>query len=76
MSFNIKLKDQKFRETPLLVNPNDKIGDLKSKVGAHKDDVWKFDGDTLKNDKTLDFYGIEKDDVINTNPKHPGGVDI
>lgn len=73
-SFNIKLKNQRHKETIITVSPNDTIGQLKAKVGADPDDIWKLDGEALKNDKTISFYNIEKDDVIGTNPKHPGGI--
>lgn len=71
-SFNIKIKDQKGKEKILRVNSSDTIGQAKANSGLSQYN-WKYNGEKLKDDKTIEFYGIEEDDVILLSTPSPGG---
>ena len=42
-------------------------------ISGYNGYVWKFNGEVLKDDKTLSYYGIEDDDVICSNRHYEGG---
>ncbi len=74
-SFNIKLKNPKGKEKILKVNSNDKISDTKANAG-YTGYIFKFNGEVLKDDKTIEYYGIEEDDVIILNTPQVGGISL
>ena len=71
-SFNIKIKNPKGKEKIISVKSTDSIGNAKSYAG-YVGYIWKFNGEVLKDEKTIEYYGIEEDDVIILNSPQPGG---
>ena len=51
------------KKLPLILNTNMTIAEAKEEAGEN-DVKWKFDGEILKNDKTLSYYNIKDDDII------------
>lgn len=60
------------RKTRLTVSKKEKIKEGKRLFGQG-DPQWKYDGETLNNEKTFEDYGIENDDVITSNERSRGG---
>ena len=56
----------------LQVNSKDTIHEVKRKLGQYNC-ILKFDGEILKNDKTIEYYNIEDGDTIVFNNQHQGG---
>jgi hypothetical protein len=75
MNFNIKIKNPRGKEKILNVNSNDQISAAKSKAG-YTGYIFKFNGEVLKDDKTIEYYGIEEDDVIILNTPQIGGMNL
>lgn len=71
-TFNVKIKNPKGKEKTLRVNSTDSISSAKLNAGL-SGHIWKFNGETLKDDKTIEYYGLEEDDVIISNVPAPGG---
>lgn len=71
-SFGIKIKNPKGKEKTIYVKSNDSIGNAKSNAG-YVGYIWKFNGEVLKDEKTIEYYGIEEEDVIILNSPQPGG---
>ena len=71
-SFNIKIKDAKGKVKLVRVNSNDLIRSVKANSSCNGY-IWKFNGEVLKDDKTIEYYGIEEDDTIISNIPQPGG---
>ena len=74
-NFNIKVKTPKGKEKIVNVSSTDTIGSAKSKSGF-SGYIWKFDGEILKDDKTMEYYGLEEDDTIINNTPQPGGINF
>ena len=74
-SFNIKIKNPKGREKILKVNSNDTISTAKANAG-YAGYIFKFNGEVLKDDKTIEYYGIEEDDVIILHTPQIGGISL
>ena len=70
---NIKIKNERHQETKIFVNNNDKIGDLKARLGFDPRDRWRFEGEVLKNENTIGYYGFDEGDTITTSKYVPGG---
>ncbi len=75
MDINIKLSNLKGNIVNLTVKKTDKVGDAKRAAKHTPIDtyIWKCVGEVLKDEETLESYGIENDDVINVSKKHSGG---
>jgi hypothetical protein len=71
-SFNIKIKDAKGKVKLVRVNSDNLIGSVKANSSCNGY-IWKFNGEVLKDDKTIEYYGIEEDDTIISNIPQPGG---
>lgn len=71
---NIKIKNERHHETKISVNYSDKIGDLKTSLNYDLKDRWRFEGEVLNNNKTIENYGIEEGDTITTSKYVPGGA--
>ena len=71
-NYNIKIKNPQGREKRVLVSSNDTIIKAKQTHG-YSGQIWKFNGEVLKDEKTIEYYGIEEDDVIISNIPAPGG---
>lgn len=71
-SIKIKVKTPKGKEKVVIVNSTDTIGTAKIKSG-YSGYIWKFDGEILKDDKTIEYYQLEEDDTIIINTPQPGG---
>ena len=54
------------------VKKNDTIREVKIKAGFISSQ-FKYDGELLQDDKTIEYYGIEEDDVIASNARSIGG---
>ena len=74
-SFNIKIKNPRGKEKILRVNSNDTINTVKVNAG-YNGYIFKFNGEVLKDDKTIEYYGIEEDDVIILNTPQIGGISL
>ena len=68
----IKVKNPSGKEKTLVVSPSDLISKAKINAGL-QGFIWKFNGEVLKDEKTIDYYGIEDDDTIVSNVPVPGG---
>jgi hypothetical protein len=68
----IKIKNPTGKEKSLIVNSSDLISKAKINAGL-QGYIWKFNGEVLKDEKTIDYYGIEDDDTIISNIPVPGG---
>jgi hypothetical protein len=68
----IKIKNPSGKEKNLIVNPSDLISKAKINAGL-QGYIWKFNGEVLKDEKTIDYYRIEDDDTIISNIPVPGG---
>lgn len=68
----LKIKNPTGREKILYVNSSDSISRAKINAGL-QGFIWKFNGEVLKDDKTIEYYGLETDDVIISNVPVPGG---
>ena len=68
----IKFKDTKGKERTIGVKFTDLISSAKEKVGD-KGFVWKYNGEILKDDKTIEYYGFENEDVIVKGERVIGG---
>ena len=71
-SFNIKIKDAKGKVKLVRVNSDNLIGSVKANSSCNGY-IWKFNGEVLKDDKTIEYYGIEEDDTIISNIPQIGG---
>lgn len=60
------------RKTKLKVDTSDTISRGKTLYGQG-DPQWKYDGETLNNNKKFSDYGIEDEDVIASNERSRGG---
>ncbi len=63
MSVRITVLNNTRKKLPLILNTNMTIAEAKEEAGEN-DAIWKFDGEILKNDKTLSYYNIKDDDII------------
>jgi len=70
--FNIKIKDAKGKVKLVRVNSDNLIGSVKANSSCNGY-IWKFNGEVLKDDKTIEYYGIEEDDTIISNIPQIGG---
>jgi hypothetical protein len=68
----IKIKNPTGKEKSLIVNSSDLISKAKINAGL-QGYIWKFNGEVLKDEKTIDYYRIEDDDTIISNIPVPGG---
>ena len=73
MSVNIFFMDRRGNKIPKTICLSEKIGKVKADF-KESDNLWRFDGELLKDERTFISYNIEKDDVINTNNIHFGGI--
>jgi hypothetical protein len=75
MSFNIKISDGKGNIKNLSVTKTDTISSAKIAAGytPTTNYKWKTDGQVLKDEKTIEFYDIEKDDLIVVSKNQVGG---
>ena len=67
----IYIKDLRGRSTKIKIDTKDTIRDLKKKYGHPY--ILKFDGEVLKDNKTLEYYEIKDGDKIISNIHHQGG---
>jgi hypothetical protein len=70
---NIQIINMTGKGTSLSVHKTDKIIDAKIKSGQGDKTQWKFNAQVLKNDRTIESYEIEDDDVIISNYRSKGG---
>jgi hypothetical protein len=63
------------RKTRITVDSSDTISRGKTLYGQG-DPQWKYDGETLNNNKKFSDYDIETDDVITSNERSRGGKKI
>ncbi len=68
----IKLSNSKGREKIFEVNENMTIEEAKKMIGQ-ANNLWKYGGKVLKDDKTFSDYDIEEDDVIISSANNVGG---
>jgi hypothetical protein len=68
----IKIKNPTGKEKSLIVNSSDLISKAKINAGL-QGYIWKFNGEVLKDEKTIDYYRIEDDDTIISNIPVVGG---
>ena len=73
-TFFVKIQNPNGKGKSLKVNTSDKISTAKINAGQ-VGYVWKFNGEVIKDDKTIEYYGIEEDDCIISNTPAPGGED-
>jgi hypothetical protein len=75
MSFNIKISNGKGNIQNLSVKKTDTISNAKIAAGytPTTNYKWKSDGQVLKDEKTIDFYNIEEDDLIVVSRNQIGG---
>lgn len=71
-NIKLKIKNPTGKEKILYVNSTDLISRAKINAGL-PGYIWKFNGEVLKDDKTIEYYGLETDDVIVSNVPVPGG---
>ena len=75
MSFNIKISNGKGKIQNLSVKKTDTISIAKTAAGytPNTNYKWKFDGQVLKDEKTIESYDIEEDDIILVSNNQIGG---
>ena len=68
----IKIKDLKEKVREFTVKSTDTIKIVKEKAGdvGYK---WTFNGENLKEDKTIEYYGFDDDDIILKGERVIGG---
>ena len=75
MSFNIKISNGKGKIQNLSVKKTDTISIAKTAAGytPTANYKWKCDGQVLKDEKTIESYDIEEDDIILVSNNQIGG---
>lgn len=68
----VKIIDGRGEEKRIRIDTNKTIRDLKQKYGDTEINL-KFNGEILKDDKTIEYYEIEEDDCIMSNKRAVGG---
>ena len=68
----IFIQDIKGIKVEINVNSNDTIYEVKKKYGDHYV-MLKYNGEILNNNKTIEYYGIEEEDIIIANQRVLGG---
>lgn len=82
MSSNITIyiKNLEDKKIPLEINLTDTIkrgkDKYKTKTTYSNNLQWKFNAKVLNDTKTFDFYGIEDDDIIISNDRNEGGINL
>ena len=79
-SFNIKIRNLKSEETEITVNLTDTIYMVKEKyikaVGISLSVQLKYGGKTLNDNKTIQELDIEKGDLLTSNERSLGGINL
>lgn len=79
-SFNIKIRNLKSEETEITVNLTDTIYMVKEKyikaVGKSLSVQLKYGGKTLNDNKTIQELDIEKGDLLTSNERSLGGINL
>ena len=75
MSVKIIITDPKGKDKIIKVDPSDTIEACKKTAGLEpKQWRWTFNGDILKDDKTVNDYELEDDDKILCSKETFGGI--